>query len=136
MVPVTVPARVPLPVFSESDTAVELVTLDALPLESCDWTTTENAVPAVALLPPLTDVMASLLAAAVVALTVNALDVAPVNEPSLAVRVLDEPAVVGLTALKVATPLTAAIESVLAVNAVVPLASVTVLVSPVTVLPN
>ena len=63
-------------------------------------------------------------------------DVVAVSEPSLALRVLAAPAVVGLTALKVATPLTAATVRVLPVNAVVLLLIVTLLASLVTVLPN
>ena len=66
----------------------------------------------------------------------KASDVALVSELSLAVRVLAAPAVVGLTALKVATPPTAATVSVLPVKAVVPLAIVTLLVLLVTVLPK
>ena len=65
----------------------------------------------------------------------NVLDVAPVREPSLAVSVLLAPCVVGLMALNVATPLTAFVESMLPVKAVVELLMVTVLVSLVTVLP-
>ena len=56
----------------------------------------------------------------------------PVSEPSLAVRVLAAPAVVGLTALKVARPLTAETVNVLPVKAVVLLLIVTLLVSLVT----
>src|SRR5947208_564595 len=72
-------------------------------------------------------------ALAVVTLTVNPLDVAPVRPLLLAVRVLLAPAVVGMIALKVATPLDAATVSVLAVNAVLALPMVTLALLPVTV---
>ena len=88
------------------------------------------AVPAVCVpLPVITNLLA------VPALTEKVLEVAPVNAPELAVNVLFEPAVVGLRLLKVATPLEAATESVLLVNAVVLLLMVTVLLLLVTVLP-
>ena len=68
----------------------------------------------------------------------NVLEVAPVSPPfslSLAVSALALPAVVGLIALNVATPLEAFTLIVLPVKPVVLLAIVTLLLSVVTVLP-
>ena len=105
-----------------------------MPNWSCTFTVTAGLIaePAVVVLGWTPN--ASLFAAA--AFTVKVLEVAPVSDASLAVRVLAAPEVVGLIALKVATPLTAAIVSVLPVKAVVLLPIVTLLVSLVTVLPN
>ena len=80
------------------------------------------------------EVNTSLLAFA--AFTVNWFDVAPVSAPSLAVSVFAVPAVVGSTALKVATPFTADTVNVLPpVNPVVPLPIVTLLLLFVTTFP-
>jgi hypothetical protein len=59
IVPLSVPASVPVPVFRLSRIGVSAATLPALPTESCDCTVTENAVPAVGLEPPLIEVITS-----------------------------------------------------------------------------
>ena len=59
MVPLKVPPSVPLPVFTLRATPVAGLTLAGFPFASCDCTTTEKPVPAVGLLPPLMDVIAS-----------------------------------------------------------------------------
>jgi hypothetical protein len=69
-------------------------------------------------------------------LTVKLAEVALVSEPSVAVKVLPAPAVVGLIALKVATPLVVGTVKVLPLKAVLPLPIVTLLASLVTMLPN
>src|SRR5438309_745159 len=59
IVPVNVPPSVPLPVLRLKATPVLAATLSAPPLPFCACTTTEKAVPAVGLVPPFTEVMAS-----------------------------------------------------------------------------
>jgi hypothetical protein len=60
IVPVSVPPRVPAPVSRASVTGVSTATSPSLPTPSCASTTTEKPVPAVGLVPPFTDVIASL----------------------------------------------------------------------------
>ena len=62
IVPVRVPPNGPVPVFRLSVTAVSTVTFWAVPPSPCDCTTTLNGVPAVGEKPPLTEVMARLVA--------------------------------------------------------------------------
>lgn len=66
IVPVTVPPSDPVPVTTESWNAVALLTFVGVPAEFWVWTTTENELPNVGLVPPLTDVIASLLAGSAV----------------------------------------------------------------------
>src|SRR6266567_27857 len=61
MVPLSVPPSVPVPaVLEKENTRFEPVTLLGFPPASCDWTTTGKPAPATGLVPPLTDVIASL----------------------------------------------------------------------------
>ena len=62
IVPVRVPPSVPVPVLRLSVTAVALATAVAAPALSWAATTTEKLTPAVGLVPPLTEVIASLVA--------------------------------------------------------------------------
>src|SRR5437867_11608878 len=97
MVPANVPARVPVPVFNVRLTPVDALTLVVLPLESCDWTITENAVAAVGLVPPLTEVIASVVtgpAFTVIAGLVFAVAAGPDTLVAVTVRV---PAVFSVT---------------------------------------
>src|SRR5262249_11697487 len=62
IVPVSVPPSVPLPVFRLSVTPVSAATAVAVPPALRDCTITLKPVPAVGLLPPFTDVIASVVA--------------------------------------------------------------------------
>ena len=62
IVRVSVPPRVPVPAFRLKVTPVLATTLAGFPLASCACTTTEKATPAVGFEPPLTEVIANLLA--------------------------------------------------------------------------
>ena len=112
--------------------------LSPLKVVTVFWNWSTSVIVSWSLAPAVGVVLAAVIryALAVVALTVNPLEVAPVSPLLLAVRVLLAPAVVGMIALKVATPLDAATVSVLAVNAVLALPMVTLALLPVTVLLN
>ena len=98
IVPVSVPPRTPVPVFRLRVTFVLATTLEKLPLPSVERTTTAKPEPAVGFEPPLTEVMASLEAAA--AFTVNgallpAVRVSPLVR--VAVRITPDSALVYVT---------------------------------------
>ncbi len=59
IVPVVVPPSVPVPAIRASETPVACVAGAGLLFASWTWTMTEKPVPAVGLVPPLTEVMAS-----------------------------------------------------------------------------